>query len=147
LLAALRERMAERHLTPGQVAPLLGLSRPGLVKILKGETGEPYRKTQKNIHGWIQWDDVVGDAVEYESKVSKGETVATPQPEEELLTFFLEHHPEMAVFMSTTTDGLNAEDRRKVAVAIFNGFKKLAIEAGERLPDWFFDLERRFVAE
>ncbi len=69
------------------------------------------------------------------------------EPEGELLDYFLRNHEQMGTFLSTSTDGLSAEDRRKVALAILNGFKKLAIAAGERIPPEIYDIERRFVAE
>lgn len=67
--------------------------------------------------------------------------------EGELLEFFLKHYENMGTFLSTTTDGLSPTDRRLVAVAIMNSFKKLAIQAGERIPPEFFEIERRFVEE
>jgi hypothetical protein len=133
------------------------------MNLAAGETQEPFDTTQEKIFRWLRrqnGEDLPQQArsaferiyanrfprVVKETHAEYGRS-DIGAPEQELLEFFLEHHPEMATFMSTTTEGLSQEDRRKVAVAIFNGFKKLAIQAGEKLPDWFFDLERRFVAE
>ena len=68
-------------------------------------------------------------------------------PEQALLEFFLQNDRQLATFMETTTEGLSVEDRRTVALAILNGFKRLAIQAGEPIPATLYDIERRFVAE
>lgn len=49
--------------------------------------------------------------------------------------------------METTTEGLPVEERRTVALAILNGVKRLAIQAGEPIPSALYEIERRFVAE
>lgn len=140
ILSQLKDVLNSSRLSEREAARQIEISHAGLRKLLSEETGTPYQSTQKKVWGWIQgWRQAWVD----EGEGDQGSELRGP--EEELLEYFLEHHPEMATFLSTTTDGLSAEDRRMVAVAIFNGFKKLAIQAGERLPDWFFDLERRFV--
>jgi transcriptional regulator with XRE-family HTH domain len=141
------EQQVEARVSAGEswnrIAAEVGMSRPGLQNLIAGETEEPRKSTQLKIYRWLHPEDSTAGSYQQDYQL----TGLPGSPEQELLEFFLEHHPEMAIFMSTTTEGLSPEDRRKVAVAIFNGFKKLAIQAGEKLPDWFFDLERRFVAE
>ena len=68
-------------------------------------------------------------------------------PDQDLLSYFLEHHQQMATLMARSSEGLSPEDRRKVALALLNAFKRMAIEAGEKIPPFLFELERRFVEE
>jgi len=147
-LQRLKRLMADSHLSMSAHARALDLSPAALSRILNQQTADPHPSTQQRIREYVQRADETNElsgadleagAVAY---ATDGGT-----PEEELLEYFMRNYEQMGTFLSTTTDGLTAEDRRMVAVAIMNGFKKLAIAAGERIPPEFFEIERRFVSE
>lgn len=128
------------------------ISRPALAKILSGETSEPFEKTQRAIYEWVQDRTTLrvpayleGTPEELDKYRIDGNVSLSP--EAELLEYFLEHHGQMATLMSRSSEGLNPEDRRKVALALLNAFKRMAIEAGEKIPPFLFELERKFVGE
>ena len=141
-----RERM--KTMSPAQIAEEIGIARPTLVRHLKGRAGEPYGRTRELIDEWIRRTkgNIVKEShAQYAERADRSEREA--RPEEELLAYFLEHAEQMATFMRTSMEGLGPEDRRKVALAILNGFKRLAIEQGMKIPQEIYDLERKFVAE
>lgn len=160
---ALRERFSRWVASSGipqhEHARRLGVSPATLSRILTGTTPEPRAATQQKIRKYMkselarnvmESDHASPDEYRFnEEDVPPGE-VREPESlyrtdEEELLEYFLEHHEQMATFMTTATRGLTPEDRRKVALALLNGFKALATELGKPVPDVLFRLERRLV--
>lgn len=152
-----------------EVARQIGISHAGLRKLLAGESERPYKSTQRKVWSWlqrIQYSEAdpaaaaeaiaenflrasLRDPNEGDSGINSSHVNGTgiESPEQELLEYFLDNHQQMATLMTTSTQGLSAEDRRKVALALLNAFKRMAIEAGEPIPGFLYDLERKFVAE
>lgn len=162
---ALRERFSRWVASSGvpqhEHARRLGVSPATLSRILTGATPEPRLGTQEKIRKYLK-SELARNVMEAdralpheyrfnEEDVTPGEVREVNQElldrsdEEELLEYFLEHHEQMASFMTTATRGLTPEDRRKVALALLNGFKALATELGKPVPDVLFRLERRLV--
>lgn len=141
-----RQRKSDRA-----IAKEIGIAHPTLRRHLEGKTEEPYGRTREAIEAWV--DRKTGTLrPELEQFAQRG--VREPRapygaesPEHELLEYFLEHADQMATFMRTSTEGLGPEDRRKVALALLNGFKRLLIEQGMPIPQQIYDLERKFVAD
>lgn len=142
-LGALRAYVQSGAWSLTRVAADLGMTHSALSRILSGETKSPHARTRMAIVRWVVDHQDEGPT----QPATSDENAGRNAPEEELLEYFVQNHEQMAIFMATTTDGLSAEDRRKVALAILNGFKKLAIQAGEPIPDVLYEIERKFVRE
>jgi transcriptional regulator with XRE-family HTH domain len=143
-----------------QIAREVGVTNVTIGRLLSGEVGDPHLRTKTAILRWVQQRDRVAPLPPHTSvRIDDGEYLTTwheeveedehqdPTPEQELLEYFLENHQQMATLMARSAEGLSPEDRRKVALALLNAFKRMAIEAGEKIPPFLFDLERRFVEE
>lgn len=127
------------------------LSPAALSRILSGKTEEPQPNTQDRIRSYVQRElerTAYGGAYlpEEEERIRVANETAS-SVEQDLLEYFLENHQQMATLMSRTSEGLSPEERRKVALALLNAFKRMAIEAGQKIPPFLYELERRFVEE
>lgn len=153
-LKQLRRRVSDGPKSIRQIAEEIGITHPTLIKILSGETEDPYPKTKVRIFDWLENQinienvgryAVQGTGTTYRSRVEP--TEPSPSPEEELLEYFLENADQMATFMRTSTEGLSPEHKRMVAFAILTGFKRMAVEQGMPIPPKLFELEKKFAGE
>jgi hypothetical protein len=146
--------IAEGEVLVTAVAADLDVTHTALTRIVDGTTQNPHPRNRRAIIRWV-----LDHSPKHEFSVSRAMRQITREvgfladeeeplsPEQELLEYFLEHHQQMATLMARSVEGSGPEDRRKVALALLNAFKRMAIEAGEKIPPFFFELERKFVEE
>lgn len=157
VLEALHEKVETSSKSPEKIAAEIGISRPALLKIISGETGEPRDRTKEKIYDWLKYTPASGSVRERnnselfrqsDTRAAGSEyLVGTEESGERLLGFLLGNEKHLETMVRAATAGLDRDDRRKIAHALFSGVKGMAINSGTTLPDWFFELERRFVAE
>jgi DNA-binding XRE family transcriptional regulator len=124
-----------------QLAREVGVSHTTIRNIQDGEA-EPFETTRVKVIRWTNAQNEQGGV-----GPAQAEPVESPTPEEALLEYFSRSHQQMSALVSTATEGLGPVERRTVALAILNGFKRLAILSGERIPKELYEIERRFVSE
>lgn len=145
----------------------IGISHGTLSKLLRGVTDLPQRRVLSAIQRWLyrrrRFSEVLGKipqrGLEREPRPVQMVKPATMEhrpgeidavlarDEWEMLLYFLDHPGKLEALIRAVTDALPKEERRGVAFAVLNGFKRMLISRAMVITKEIYELEKKYVMD
>jgi hypothetical protein len=150
-VAALRRAFAaavEEEVSAGRslnrIALEVGLSRPGVQKLLSDPESELRGPTQQKLEGWLQRRQLQAERTALVT--FQGGGPGDPEGEREVMSFFLGNHRAVAGFLgSLMREVPDPRQRKLIAHTVITSVKRAALERGEEIPQELWELERKFL--
>lgn len=127
---------------PGTIAREIGISRPTLSKILRGETAEPYAESLRKILRWM------GGKTSDEGQ-DRARNVTRRATEEDVVEFFRSeaNSPVERFLTSILANVSDPVERKLVAITVLSEAKRARLASGRPITPDLLDLERRLLLE